>query len=107
MAGRDQGAPAFPDSACVVEPLGGASGGLGEVGHGGGDVDVVGEVPVLGGLAQPVEGGGEVVGCVAYGVVEGECGLHERGEPGQAGDADLGAQHGDAVGDVAVGAGVA
>ncbi|MGW7620354.1 hypothetical protein ACWGLG_31900 [Streptomyces antimycoticus] len=107
MAGGDQGAPAFSDGVCVVKPLDGASGGLGEVAHGGGDVDVVGEVAVRGCLAQAVEGGGEVVWCVAYGVVEGEGGFQEWGEPGEAGDGDLGTQDGGAVGDLVIGPGVA
>lgn len=90
MAGGDQGAPALSDGACVVKPQDGAFSGLGEVAHGGGDVDVVGEVAVRGCFAQAVEGGVEIVWCVAYGVVEGEGGFQEWGEPGGAGDGDLG-----------------
>ncbi|MHB6912743.1 hypothetical protein [Streptomyces sp. DB-54] len=96
LAGGDQGTPAFPDGACVVEPLDGASGGLRQVAHGGGDVDVVAEISARGDLAQAVDGGGQVFLRAAYGVVEGDRGLYERGEPGKAGNGDLGVQDGGA-----------
>ncbi|MFG2400357.1 hypothetical protein [Streptomyces lydicus] len=67
---------------CIVKPLDGVPGGLGQVAYGGGDVDEVGEVAVGGFVAQAVDGGGEVVVCAADSVVEGEGGLDERGEPG-------------------------
>lgn len=41
LAGGDQGASPLPDGVCIVQPLCGALGGLGQVAHGGGDVDVV------------------------------------------------------------------
>ncbi|WP_413098153.1 hypothetical protein [Streptomyces sp. Inha503] len=78
-----------------------------EVAHGGGDVDVVGEVTVRGCLAQSADGGCQVVLGAAYGVVEGDGGVDERGEPGKAGDGALGVPDDGAVGDVAVGVGVA
>ncbi len=45
--------------------------------------------------------------CAAYGVMESEGGVQERGEPGKPGDGDFGPQQGGAAGDVVVGAGVA
>lgn len=107
MAGGDEGPPAGADGVVAAEPADGGPVGPGPVAHGGRDGHIVGEVAVRGRVVQPVDGGGQVVLGLAYGVVEGEGGLQERGEPGKPGDGDLGAQHGDLAGDVAVGAGVA
>ncbi|MEU6672149.1 hypothetical protein [Streptomyces sp. NPDC046727] len=97
----------MPGQCGVVEPLDGEPVGLRQVTHGGRDVEEVDEVAVRGFLAQAIDGGAECVLLAAYGVVEGEGGLQERGEPGESCDVELGAQDGGAVGDVAVGAGVA
>lgn len=103
----DQGVPAFPDDGVGVEPLGGGGCGEWSAGHEVGDLRVVREVAGRGCLAQPANGGGQVVLLAARGVVKGQGGLQDRDEPGQTRDLDPGPQHGGAIEDVAIGAGVA